>query len=460
MLVFRVTIVLALLLVCALFAAVLRKLVRRLDAAYRYDVRRDFRCDFAATGGIQLPVILDAGNLHLPAEARTAGALFLGLQLRSTLLGRLLQPRLAVTAGGRCRVQSFERGARGLRYLNLSSLDRAQDGRVRLRGWRLRIPSRAMLHCVATDLDPARQRILIISPHPDDAEIAAFGLYYGRDAYIVTVTAGEAGEPGAFQEFGATAYLEKGHHRVWNSLTVPMLGGIGVGRTANLGYFDSTLAGMRALPEVPVRSVAGVDTLEVFRSSLAPDLIVPRRGPPAWGGLVDDMRQLLQRIQPDIVVAPYPRIDLHPDHKLSTVALLEAIDDLEWTRGSLLLYCNHLAVSDVYPYGARGGLVSLPPGFDDLYFDGILSTVLDDAMQARKYRALEAMIDIRPVLRPETLGGLARLLLRSLKARLTDADASYLRLAVRSDELLFQVRMERLSEPGVRRRIEGDLPLA
>jgi hypothetical protein len=39
-----------------------------------------------------------------------------------------------------------------------------------------------------------QQRILVVAPHPDDAEVAAFGLYADRQASVVTVTAGNAGD--------------------------------------------------------------------------------------------------------------------------------------------------------------------------------------------------------------------------------------------------------------------------
>ncbi|TDA89239.1 PIG-L family deacetylase, partial [Halomonas marinisediminis] len=92
------------------------------------------------------------------------------------------------------------------------------------------------------------KRILILSPHPDDAEIAAYGLYasYPENTYVVTVTAGDAGEfkyDEIYQD-SLTHYLQKGKIRTWNSLTVPMLGGVKSENIINLGYFNEALPTM------------------------------------------------------------------------------------------------------------------------------------------------------------------------------------------------------------------------
>ena len=54
------------------------------------------------------------------------------------------------------------------------------------------------------------------------------------------------------------------------------------------------------------------------------------------------------------------------------------------------LYANHFCWSDRYPSEA-GDLVSLPPGVEYIYFDGIVSNPLDAKQQVRKHIALDAM---------------------------------------------------------------------
>ena len=162
----------------------------------------------------------------------------------------------------------------------------------------------------------------------------------------------------------------------------------------------------------------------------------PRRGRTAtWANLVADLEHLVKTLQPDVVVTPYPRLDWHPDHKMSTVALVEALKNLNWQHGSLLLYANHLSSSDRYPFGKAGDLVALPPGVDNIYFDGIVSVALDPKRQAQKHMALDAMIDLRPVIQTDSLRSVATAFKNVLKSSITDGDISYFRQAVRANEL-------------------------
>jgi hypothetical protein len=137
------------------------------------------------------------------------------------------------------------------------------------------------------------------------------------------------------------------------------------------------------------------------------------------------------------------------------VALVEALKNLNWRRGTLLLYTNHLCSSDHYPFGKAGDLVSLPPGIDDIFFDGIVSIALDQGKQARKHMALDAMIDVRPNIEIDSLRSVANAFKQVLKSTITAGHASYFRQAVRANELFFEVRVSSLYEPGVTERIFG-----
>ncbi len=88
--------------------------------------------------------------------------------------------------------------------------------------------------------------MLVLAPHPDDAEIAAFGIYANRRSTVVTVTAGNAGAPtyeAVFDDL-AELYCFKGRIRLIDSITVPLQGGIPPDRTFNMGYFDARVAAM------------------------------------------------------------------------------------------------------------------------------------------------------------------------------------------------------------------------
>jgi LmbE family N-acetylglucosaminyl deacetylase len=281
---------------------------------------------------------------------------------------------------------------------------------------------------------------------------------------VVTVTAGEGGEPedlGSFAVFdGANAYFEKGKTRAWNSVTVPMLGGVSAQRTANLGYFDETLQAMQRQPTVPVTSLhTSARSLDAFGQAASAQLVSSRSGRPAtWNNLIDDLVYVVEQVNPDIVVAPYPRLDGHPDHQLSTAALLEALRKLSWNRGSLLLYTNHSVSSSWYPYGPAGDVISLPPGGSGVLFDGVVSTPLTVEQQQRKRVALDAMNDLRPGFPSVSPVNAMRQLLRTLKSALAGDDRSYFRRAVRRNELFFEVRASSLYEPGATEAILGTAP--
>jgi LmbE family N-acetylglucosaminyl deacetylase len=454
--------VIAALCVIGLLALVARA-VRVRKSLYLYDIKADSVYDFSRTGAREIVAQVNNGKLPLPPKARPGDSIFVAVRIRATLFGHWFEPRLEIDAEGQQLTQAFERGGAGLRYLNLSSLDVSRETTVRLDGKFLHIADQAAtLYYISNDLDLDQQRILLLSPHPDDAEIAAFGLYSNRDAYVVTVTAGEGGGPGYLGSFavfggGANAYFEKGKTRAWNSVTVPMLGGVSAQRTANLGYFDETLQAMRRQPTLPVTSPhTGAESLDAFGQAASAQFILPRAGRRAtWNNLVEDLVYVIENVDPDIIVAPYPLLDGHPDHKMSTAALLDALRKLNRKRGSLLLYTNHSVSSLCYPYGPAGDVVSLPPGGSGVLFDGLLSTPLNLDQQQRKRVALDAMNDLRPGFPAASPAVALRQLLRTLRTALSADDQSYFRRAVRHNELFFEVRAASLAEPGTTAAILG-----
>ena len=93
--------------------------------------------------------------------------------------------------------------------------------------------------------------MLVVAPHPDDAEIAAFGFYADTRATVVTVTAGDASDryqnptqPWMSLTRGAVAQM-----RVWDSLTIPQFGGVPPERAINLCLPDGRLSEMYLHPD-------------------------------------------------------------------------------------------------------------------------------------------------------------------------------------------------------------------
>jgi len=163
-----------------------------------------------------------------------------------------------------------EHGGNGARYLNLT--DTFDDGsrKITLSGNRVSLPDQEVELSVYPRECLSGKKILVLAPHADDAELAAYGLYekYAADTLVVTITAGEGGSfhynnlyarnPEQMQ----AQYLQKGRMRVWNSLTVPLLAGVSSENILQLGYFDSTLQVMKQNPDADVKSTK-LDTADV-----------------------------------------------------------------------------------------------------------------------------------------------------------------------------------------------------
>ena len=106
-----------------------------------------------------------------------------------------LSPHVEIAASSVSERQFFRAGDTGLRWLNLTPLrGHVRPGsRVTIRGAGVDVsPGAATLRLFANRIDLSRPT-LVLAPHPDDAEIAAFGVYARRQATIVTVTTGNAG---------------------------------------------------------------------------------------------------------------------------------------------------------------------------------------------------------------------------------------------------------------------------
>ena len=212
-----------------------------------YDPESD--CEYQFAKGTELKVRLSSDGFVFPSHRPRWDTGFLRLRLSATLMGHLADPVVQVKYGNTSTRQYLERGANGIRYINISPLSasppKAGDT-VHVLGHRVGWSEQdaALLLFANAALDSAR--ILVVAPHPDDAEVAAFGLYSHRDAYIATVTAGDAGAF-TYRHFFPDKQshgLAKGRLRAWDSVTVPLWGGIAPARCVNMGYFDSTLDDM------------------------------------------------------------------------------------------------------------------------------------------------------------------------------------------------------------------------
>ncbi|RXK52892.1 PIG-L family deacetylase [Oleiharenicola lentus] len=361
----------------------------------RFNPQGDYAYDLAATATAMVNVDLKPDGFAWPAEARPGDTVF--LEINVAVEGGEV-PEITAARGGVSVRQAFEIGARGRRFLDLSPLRAAAEDTVVLSGrsvaWQTG-KARLFFH---RNAPLAGRRVLVLAPHPDDAEIAAFGLYRQTGADVITVTAGDAGG----ENFGtlfpepAEHFRIKGWIRTWDSISVPFYGGVLPGKARNLGYYDGVLRQMQAAPATVVPPLrAKLDEPGYYRSFNMDSGLRARPFKGTWQALVDDLVWELKRVNPEVIAAPHPLLDAHPDHQFTTIALIEALT--KWKgRCELLLYTNHALENEAWPLGDRAAMSGLPPtSRPELFFSGLRSLPLSPLDQKLKLVALEDMHDLR-----------------------------------------------------------------
>ena len=402
-----------------------------------YAPNEDYQYRFSADAELA-GVRLEDGRLVLdqPVEADTT--LVLAIKVKSTWLGRFLDPSIEL-AGDR---QTFERGVNGVRYLNLSGLALNE---LPLRGRHCRLIGTPRLWAW-THPDYRTQRVMVIAPHADDAELAAFGLYsQAEKPWIVTLTAGEI-EAEHYQQMGLDAVEAariKGRLRAWDSIAVPLWAGVPQAHCVQLGYFCLQLPAMRATPDQPQPSrEAQLDDTRVFRQFNSLALPSDVDGAPTWNNLIADLRELLLKARPEVIVMPTPVLDPHPDHICAHEAVVQALHGLAWQPSTLLGYANHLHDNDRWPMGDAGAGVALPPQFDHAQVLKPYCRLLSLSQQRDKAMALGMMHDLQP--RAPFKRRVRRLLQQWLAGRGPSpyGENEFFRKAVRRHELLWVLKQD------------------
>jgi LmbE family N-acetylglucosaminyl deacetylase len=406
---------------------------------------------------LAIDVRIEPDGIPLPRGLDLRGrTVLLQTTIQASPLGHLIDPCIEIQDGQRIHCQYFERGAAGQRYLNLSPLfQHGSSGpflRVGLRGksiqWK---PEGVLLAFDPPPIDAAT--IMVLSPHPDDAELAGFGMYAHRQSWVTTITAGEkatANLPNGIPSYARARWAAS--LRVWDSLSIPQLGQVTPDRCVNLVYPDGALESMYREPAHSHR-LACEDSLP--RSALR-----SRNEMPAfqrdeigctWHHLIEEIRLLLGLTHPDIVVCPHPLLDTHPDHVFTTVALERAMHDLPGKRPILFLYVVHGRGGSLFPYGPATALASLPPGSVDGYVaDSIYSHPLDSATRQAKHFAVEAAHAVRDYAAGESTPFLNTV--KSIRKEIVSylggvglQPASHLRRAPRPNEMYYVVCAETLT---------------
>ena len=437
---------------------------------YDYPQKEDYAYDLGSIADAQWKLQIDQGSVQLPKLTEDNSTFILGAKVECNASDT--HPKTAWFQVGKSRSKhTLEPACKGMRYFNLSSLHIQGEQILQFQGEGVKLSDSSVTLFRFAPVDLAGKRIMIIAPHPDDAEIAAYGLYsrYPEKSYIVTVTVGDAGPKNYDEIYSDTKehYFEKAKLRLHDSLTIPLLGGIPPSRCVNLGFYDGTLSTMATHQNRIVKPRYGHrGNIAYFRSLNLSPLATHLHGQARWRTLFENYVSLLRAIRPEIIIAPYPALDKHPDHHFSTVALLEAIAATGLQKGELLLYSNHYILSESFPFGHHGDPVDLPPYFGKpFYIDGIFALHIGKKVQKEKIFALEANHDLRPDLEwyfkpkkymKEVCNNKHRFWMWH------GQNASYFRRAVRAEELFFVIKMAEVgrmrnpyANPVIKRLING-----
>lgn len=408
----------------------------------RYNAGRGHRYDLKGrdVGGVQIR----DGEIVVPKLAN-GGTVVVAIHVEASSLGSIYDPCVEIWG----QEHWMERGAHGTRFLNLSDVP---AGRHPVTENFCRLPDQ---DCPAVHFPAAisgDDRLMVLAPHPDDAEIAAFGLTRSAAemAMIVTVTPGDNTlryEPACGSH--ADASMLAARVRAFDASVAGLWSGVPVSRSVVLGYPDSKLSEMRK------RSAVGAESIHGAFSSPAdfrPLWLQRERDvkDAKWDELVADLRFLLERHETSVIAAPHPLLESHDDHVLSTLALCEALLQAPAIPAKLLLYVNHHILSEVYPFGEAGSAVDLPPLLESAPgCDQVYSHYLDQSTQIDKVIALDDHHALRPNPLPWRRGVFTKEIVDRLRRFFLGShryDFNYFRRAVRQHELFFVIEPDKLAE--------------
>ena len=410
-----------------------------------YPAGKGYRYEFSGAS-TAIPFSLEKNGRLILAHAvefEPADTLLLEVTIKTAWFGCLYDPAVMIIAGEVADEQVFERSSRGTRYVNLTGWAATVDkGELRIVGRHCQVGAVGQLWVFRHE-DYAKKRLLIVAPHADDAELAAFGLYsQAEDCWIVTLTAGEV-EAGHYRRMGfstAEAALLKGRLRAWNSVVVPRWGGVPEQNCLHFGYFCLQLPTMRISPAQPVGSrEAGLCDTRPFRVYNRLSLPSDGDGLPTWENLKADLLHMFALVNPEVIVLPHPQLYPHPDHVSAYSLVTETLAVSGCSPEVLLCYANHLHDNDRWPMGCAHSGVPLPPKFAGDTLGIPYSLVVADSVQRDKAMALGMMHDLQTPL------PLKKRLRRKLQATLSGrrwplyGEDEFFRKAVRRHELFWMI---------------------
>ena len=418
--------------------------------SYPYNVRKDHNYNFDGIGKIS--TIPFDGKVITVNQNERYNTAFIEIKVRTNLLGYIFRPKVRISNQKYHLDQYFEYRVKGKRLVNLSKSLINQNALYFKFQYCKYVGDNAKLILFDNETYDSGKG-LIISPHADDAEIAAYGLYSeNKNNFVVTVTAGNSLNivEGVFKN-EIDALKESGKIRVWNSITIPLMAGINPENSINLGYLDGTLEELFKNRNNVDTNISEANSAEIifYRKANLSRLMDNMKASYSWESIVNDFKHILHYSKPSYIVCTNPILDSHEDHQFITIALLEALRDADFDEIPLLTYTNHYRTKkfkfEYYPDGESNSIIALPPHPDkELFFDSIYSHPLSQNLQNEKYIALDAMNALRELTKELKIRYLSRKLLSVIRHRIfSNLDESYFRRSVRANELFFVINLKK-----------------
>lgn len=399
---------------------------------YKYNQKQDYIYDF------KNPKVFELDDINLE-EYKRDETLILKLKLKSNFLSKIFLPYLEISNINKKEKTFFEYGLNGMRYIDISSF--AGNSSIKIDSKMCKITSKKVEIFSYDNLNIKEKKVLIIAPHPDDAEISSFGLYSSaKESFIVTVTAGEGSCK--FCDFDCDKELKakiKGNLRIFDALTTGLLGKVKYENSLVLGYFNETIKIMYENKNKLVSSkTAGISDINYFRRVNHSSIATNSKPKSNWDSLLNDFECIINSIKPDLIVTLHPQIDSNIDHKYITLAIIEAMEKLNCEEIKLLTLTNHLTQNEFYPYGNMFSTTALAPRFKTSFiFDSIYSHKLSREQQIYKYYALESMHDLRDSTIQIGFKKAFLFAFRQLRRYLSGKEKSYYRRSVRTNEIFY-----------------------
>jgi LmbE family N-acetylglucosaminyl deacetylase len=244
---------------------------------------------------------------------------------------------------------------------------------------------------------------LIIAPHPDDGELACTS-FYGRNTYLVTLSAGEKIQELRKQYFKSMdksleeAGRRKGLLRAFNASTVPLLGGIPYDQMVCLGYRDGFLEEM--INGASVSSPYRPGDFRIYNSGTASQKLGLLEDPDnSAEDLRTELGEIIKRIKPARILVTNPFLEFHRDHLAAGKLILNMSREGTTGDADILFYSIH-AQREKDPYfGPAGSRITLPsfaktPEIDQSVHFSYVSNNLTEEDMKKKAVMMNCMYDL------------------------------------------------------------------